>query len=167
MLIFNSLIIIFLTISFQQLPYGSCIDFVTPLIVAVGMTSTKKRALSWVLFMSIIWSPLTRFSFVLILIIWAVSILIIKFLSSKIRWDILTVGLFIAPITSFVWNFLLLGSTWTFDFTPTLDNQVYFSFFIRAVSSGVLTILFWNLLIGKTSSQHPLSHSEKSRKYIL
>ncbi len=167
MLIFNSLVIIFLTITFQQLPYGQCVDFVTPLIVAIGMTSTKKRALLWVLFMSIIWSPLIRFSFVLILVIWAVLIFILNSLSSKIRWDILTVGLFIAPITSFVWTILLLGLTWSFQFTPTLDNQVYLSFLLRPVSSGILTILFWNLLTSKTSSQHPLSRRPGTHKYFF
>jgi len=166
-ILFNSILIVFLTVSFQQLPYGRCIDFVTPLIVAVGITSTKKRAALWVVFMSILWIPLTRFSFLLILVIWLALILIINFLSTKIRWNFVTAGLVIAPITSLVWNFLLLTSTWSFQFVPTLNNQIYFSFFLRSVSSSILTILFWNLLVGKFRLHHPLSHNEKINNSIF
>ncbi len=167
MLLLNSLIIIFLTVSFQCFPYGRCLDFVTPLLVAAGLTLPRKKALLWVVAMSIIMSPLTRYSFVLIAAFWVLVVLVVNYLSSKIRWDVLTAGLVIAPVSSFTWYFLLLISTWIFQYTPTLDSQVYFSFLLRPVSSGVFTILFWTMLTGKSRSYHPLSLREEKYKYFL
>jgi len=116
-----------ITLALQYVRGGNLFDFITPVLVSVGLVATKKTAVIWTLFMAFFWSAMTRNSFTMIVVLWGISLWIIKILSRDIEWRKPIIIFLISMFFSFAWQISVLMLAWFNGNAPTLKSEAILS----------------------------------------
>jgi len=151
-----SLSIFLITLALQHVRGGNLFDFITPLLVSVGLVATKKTAIIWTFCMAFFWSAITRQSFTMIVILWVLAIWTIRVLSRDIEWRRPIIIFLIAMLFSFIWQMSILMLVWFDGNSPTLDSIAILSLLFRPLTSGIIAAVFWTVFFGVVNPNHHL-----------
>jgi len=145
-----------ITLALQHVRGGNLFDFITPVLVSVGLVATKKTAVIWTLSMAFFWSAMTRNSFTMIVVLWGISLWIIKILSRDIEWRKPIIIFLISMFFSFAWQISALMLTWFNGNAPTLDSEAILSLLFRPITSGIIAAVFWTVFFRLVNPNHHL-----------
>ena len=151
-----SLFIFIFTLAMQHVHGGNLFDFITPLLVSIGLVATKKATIIWILCMAFFWSATTRHSFIMIVVLWAIALWVIRILSRHIEWRKPVVVFFIAMFFSFAWQCSILLLAWFNGIKPTIDFVATLSLIFRPLTSGIIAAVFCPFLIRQVNPNHHL-----------
>ncbi len=151
-----SLFVLLFTLALQHVSGGNLFDFITPLLVSVGLVATNRTAVIWTLCMAFFWSAMTSCSFTMIVVLWGISLWIIKILSRDIEWRKPFIIFLISMLFSFAWQSSALMLTWFNGNFPTLDIEAVLSLLFRPVTSGIIAAVFWTAFFRLVNPNHHL-----------
>ncbi len=151
-----SLFVFLITLALQYVRGGNLFDFITPLLVSVGLVATKKTAVIWTLCMAFFWSAMTINSFTMIVVLWGISLWIIKILSRDIEWRKPIIIFLISMFFSFAWQITVLMLAWFNGNAPTLDAAAILSLLFRPLTSGIIAAVFWTVFFRLVNPNHHL-----------
>ena len=151
-----SLFVLLVTLLLQNVGGGTLFDFITPLLISVGLVASKTTTIIWLLFMAFFWSAMTRCSFLMILILWGLSLWIVRILSKEIEWRKPAVIFFITLTISFAWQIGALALMYFNGFSPTLDFVAMLSIAFRPITAGIIAAISWSAFLKFVNPNHHL-----------
>ncbi len=151
-----SLFVFLITLALQHVRGGNLFDFITPLLVSIGLVATKRTAVLWTLCMAFFWSATTRHSFTMIVVLWGLAIWTIRILSRDIEWRKPIIIFLMAMLFSFAWQISVLMLVWFNGNAPTLDTVAILSLIFRPLTSGIIAAIFWTVFFRLVNPHHHL-----------
>ena len=151
-----SILVLLITLLLQNCGGGSLFDFITPLLLSVGLVASKTTTLCWLLCMAFFWSAMTRCSFLMIVFLWGASLWLIRILSREIQWKKPAVIFSLAFFFSLAWQSGALLLMWLNNISPTIDSVALLSIIFRPITSGIIAALFWSAFLNLVNPHHHL-----------
>jgi len=151
-----SLFVFIVTLALQQVKGGNLFDFITPLLVSVGLVATRKTTVIWTLCMAFFWSAITRHSFTMIVVIWALTLWTVRIISRGIKWRKPSIIFLISMLLSFAWQISIMLLAWFNGISPTIDFVAISSLLVRPLTSGIIAAVFWTVFLRSANPNHHL-----------